>query len=305
MADPAPEPTVIMDPDLGYRRLDPLPGRAELDGFYQSAYVDLVRQGRRFPELGRLLGADDDAAREREWLKRTLHLDVLDALERHVPTPSGRSLLDVGCGIGEFIDTARERGWDAYGLEPSIEAAEFARSRGRPVVCATIEDYLAQGGPPAPPDAVVLTNVLEHLTEPIALLRRAREIVRPGGALVVRVPNDFNPLQLMARDALGHAAWWIAAPDHVNYFTHESLRRVVEANGFEVVDQWADFPMELFLLMGDDYVADPAAGPLAHARRRRLELSLEPEARREFGRALVGLGWGRNSVLVARSTSAT
>ncbi len=57
--------------------------------------------------------------------------------------------------------------------------------------------------------------------------------------------------------------------------------------------------MELFLLMGDDYVADPALGPVCHNRRQRLELNLDPAVRRQFARSLVPLGWGRNSVVIA------
>ena len=69
-------------------------------------------------------------------------------------------------------------------------------------------------------------------------------------------------------------------------------RRIVEKAGLRVVDQWADFPMELFLLMGDDYVADPALGPVCHNRRQRLELNLDPAVRRQFARSLVPLGMG-------------
>ena len=72
-----------------------------------------------------------------------------------------------------------------------------------------------------------------------------------------------------------------------------------EATGFEVIDQWGDFPMELFLLMGNDYVADPSVGPSCHARRQRFELSLDVGARKSFGRCLVPLGWGRNSIVIA------
>jgi hypothetical protein len=121
----------------------------------------------------------------------------------------------------------------------------------------------------------------------------------PGGAIALRVPNDFNPLQEVVRARSGHRAWWIASPDHINYFDHRSIRRVLESVGFEVIDQWGDFPMELFLLMGDDYIADPALGPVCHARRQRFELGLDPAQRRAFGRSLVPLGWGRNTVAVA------
>jgi SAM-dependent methyltransferase len=293
------EHRVVDDPVLGYRHLDPLPDGADLDRFYQSAYIDMIRRGERFPELARLLASGSEAEDERSWIRSTLHADILAALDSLRPPESPRLLVDIGSGIGEFVASATAEGWTAIGLEPSREAADSATARGRTVLCATLEEYLAAGGPADQPAAVVLLNVVEHLLDPTSLLRSARQMLTAGGALVIRVPNDFNPLQEMARSALGHLPWWIASPDHVNYFDHASLRKLVESVGFEVADQWGDFPMELFLLMGDDYVAEPALGPKCHARRQRLELAMDVDARRAFGRSLVALGWGRNTVIVA------
>ena len=297
------EATVIDDPVLGYRHLDPMPGRDDLDDFYQSAYLDMIRDGQRFPESRRLLSAGDEAESERAWLRATLHADILDAIDAHIPAGS-RSVVDIGAGIGEFVASAVDAGWSALGLEPSREAVELAEAKGRPVICATLEAYLEGDGRTASPGAAVLTNVLEHVLRPAELLRTIHGMLPTGGIVVARVPNDFNPLQERARQALGHEPWWVAAPDHVNYFDHASMRRVIEAAGFETVDQWGDFPMELFLLMGHDYIADRSLGPVCHARRQRLELMMGPEERRAFGRSLVGLGWGRNTVVVARARPA-
>jgi len=283
---------------LGYRHLDPIPDDAELEDFYQSAYIDLVRQGRRFPELTRLLAEDREAEAEQVWLRTTLHADLIDALDRQIGRRS-KVLWDVGCGIGEFVASARDAGWAATGLEPSEEATAIARRKGREVVCATLEGYVAAGASARSPAAIVLMNVLEHVTDPLGLLTIVHDALGAGGAVAVRVPNDFNPLQHVAQTQLGLEPWWIAAPDHINYFDHESLRRVLDAAGFDVVDQWGDFPMELFLLMGDDYVSDPSVGPKCHARRRRFELGLDADQRRAFDRSLVPLGWGRNTIAVA------
>ena len=293
-------PEVIVDPEYGYRRLDPLPLDDELDTFYQSAYLDMIRTGQRFPESRRLLTPGPEADGERAWLRATLHADILDALTTHLST-GDRSVLDIGAGIGEFVASATADGWSAIGLEPSREAVAIAESMGRSVVCATLEGYIDAGGPTSPLGAVVLTNVLEHVLQPVDLLHTIRATLPVGGLLVVRVPNDFNPLQAAAQAALGLEPWWIAVPDHVNYFDHASLRLVVESCGFEVVDQWGDFPMEFFLLMGDDYITDPALGRACHERRQRLELRMDPTARRAFARSLVDLGWGRNTVVVARA----
>ena len=62
--------------------------------------------------------------------------------------------------------------------------------------------------------------------------------------------------------------------------------------------------MELFLLMGEDYVGDHTLGPICHRRRQQLELSIGAPDRRRWGHSLVPLGWGRNSVVIALSPAA-
>ena len=59
------------------------------------------------------------------------------------------------------------------------------------------------------------------------MLRGIRRLLAPGGLLYIRVPNDFNPLQLAAQQKLGADPWWIAVPDHVNYFDVDSLCRAL------------------------------------------------------------------------------
>ena len=89
-------------------------------------------------------------------------------------------------------------------------------------------------------------------------------------------------------------------PDHVNYFTFDSLGRVLESLGLEVVDAIGDFPMEMFLLMGDDYVADRTLGPQCHRRRVAFELGLTGELRRSIYRNLARAQTGRNCFVFAR-----
>ena len=122
---------------------------------------------------------------------------MLDALATHDPSGS-RTLVDIGAGIGEFVVSAADAGWTAVGLEPSREAVDFAEAKGRPVLCTTLERYLESGAPSAPHRAAVLTNVLEHVLHPAELLGTIHEMLPTDGMLVIRVPNDFNPLQEMA-----------------------------------------------------------------------------------------------------------
>ena len=215
--------------------------------------------------------------------------------------PARRRLLDIGCGPGFFLKTAQEQGWQTKGIEPSRQAAAHAKSLGIDIV----EGFF---GPETAPclgrfDAVHLNNVLEHLPDPIAVLTLARDLLEPGGLLCINVPNDFSPLQIAGQKAAGAGPWWIAPPHHLNYFDFDSAARLLERLGFAVAERTTSFPMELFLMMGEDYIGKDDIGRACHNRRKRFDLAFEAaglsEARRAFYRALASAGMGREAVLIA------
>jgi SAM-dependent methyltransferase len=135
-------------------------------------------------------------------------------------------------------------------------------------------------------DAVLLVHVLEHLPEPERMLQLVRRLLKPGGIFFCEVPNDFNPLQEAAVSACGLKPWWIALPDHLNYFSISSLASFIEGHGFEVLLRTTDFPVEMFLLWGDVYIGNPEAGRQMHEKRCRFE-----EAMRRAGKEEVLRGW--------------
>jgi 2-polyprenyl-3-methyl-5-hydroxy-6-metoxy-1,4-benzoquinol methylase len=130
------------------------------------------------------------------------------AIERFVK--KGR-MLDIGCGRGILPALMRERGWEAQGLEFSETAARHARELQVPVFVGNLPDSPYE---PESFDAVVLWHVLEHVPDPVEALAKAREILRPGGLLVLAVPN-FESLQ--ARFSGRH--WFhLDVPRHYHHF---------------------------------------------------------------------------------------
>ncbi|MBL7183339.1 MAG: class I SAM-dependent methyltransferase [Anaerolineae bacterium] len=85
-----------------------------------------------------------------------------------MPPDPGRRLLDVGCHIGVFLGIAQERGWAAWGIEPSRWAAREARGRGLQVIEGTLDDVHLAG---ESFDVITLWDVIEHLTDPLRELR--------------------------------------------------------------------------------------------------------------------------------------
>jgi len=148
-----------------------------------------------------------------------------------------------------------------------------------------------------------MINVLEHVRDPVRTLQTCQQILKSDGILCIRVPNAFSELQAAAKEKLGIVPWWIAVPDHTNYFDFASLRHFLGRLGFETIHEQADFPMEMFLLMGENYVGNPEVGSGCHARRMQFEMSIPPELRRKIYTALASAGVGRTCLVFGKRNS--
>jgi SAM-dependent methyltransferase len=159
-------------------------------------------------------------------LLRTFDRQRLSLLRPFAPPP-GR-LLDAGAGRGRFVATARAAGYDAFGIEPSARGAQAAALLGAPVEQVGIEDALIAE---RSLDAVTLWHVLEHIERPSTALERLRGWLRPGGMLLVGVPNLAS---LQAR--LGRERWYhYDVPRHRVHFTVRGLTTLLAASGFTVL----------------------------------------------------------------------
>lgn len=150
------------------------------------------------------------------------------SVARAVRDERGR-LLEVGCGTGRFGSTFIDRGWDVYGIEPSPGACEQAAGRGMKMHNGTLGTFDA---PNEPFDAVLLQHSLEHVVHPREELARAYALLRPGGKLLIEVPN-FGSWQARA-----FKEYWFhnSVPMHRTHFTAAGLESAAVAAGFEPVE---------------------------------------------------------------------
>lgn len=156
------------------------------------------------------------------------------AVRRIRRTVRGGRLLDIACGDGRFAAVALRAGFDPMGTELSPKMAAKARWRlgDERVLIGRLEDLALA---PASFDVITAISFLEHDPQPAKLLGQAFNLLRPGGALFIKVPN-YDSLLRRWRGAHWSGYRW---PEHVQYFTPDTLGRLVRAAGFEVGEVFA------------------------------------------------------------------
>jgi SAM-dependent methyltransferase len=209
---------IVRCPACGHRQTEPMPADAVLE----SAYADAASEDYVAEEAG-----------QRETARRALQR--IEALLTPVPIPPNnggprhRTLLDLGCWVGFLLAEAVDRGWNATGVEPSEFASAFARDRlGLDVHTG---DLFTTDLPLGHYDAIVMGDVIEHLPRPGEALDRMAELLRPGGIAWLALPDAGSAVARGMR-----ARWWSVIPTHVQFFTRDSIRKLLERHGWEVLE---------------------------------------------------------------------
>src|SRR5712691_7329278 len=157
--------------------------------------------------------------------------EILNELARRVPL-ARRRLLDVGAHAGRFMHLAQARGWTVEGIELNPRTAAYAEARtGAPVHRVNAHTLALEGHRY---DAVVLTDVLEHIPEPRRLLAALAGLLEPDGVIAVKVPNgsaQWRKERWLAR-LTSHRVSLAENLVHVNQFTPGSLTLALERAGF-------------------------------------------------------------------------
>jgi len=270
-----------------FKHAIPLPTEKELSTYYSEKF---------YAESSLIV---DVRKEDLEWW-RMVYAEQYELFERFLPV-TRHSILDIGCGLGFFLELGKERGWIPYGIEPSQQASEYAQKLGIEVDNNSFNKETASKLGNF--DVVHMHEVLEHISNPVKTLKLCKELIKLGGLLCVITPNDYNPFQqLLKRDQ----AWWVDPPTHLNYFDTNSLAHLLVASGFEILHKTTTFPMELFLLMGENYIDNVQLGRSCHGKRKELELNLQrgglSELKQFMYKKLSEQGVGRETIIVAKNS---
>lgn len=175
---------------------------------------------------------------------------------------SGR-LLEVGCAAGFFLERARRLGFSVQGVEPSRDAARVAVERfGLDVQASPLEQAKLDAGSF---DVIVLLQTIEHVRDPAATLAHLRELMKPGGLLLMTTPNQSSWLARLSR-----SRWFeYKPPEHLVYFTPETMTQLLGKARLADVEIRRDvhrYPPDWVLGRLERYV--PPAAPLSRIVRR-------------------------------------
>ena len=242
---------------MGFYQANPIPSQEELDHYYREEYFQACKSASYFHDYS-----------EEEMQFILTQPVVADYVWKQAEKKPVGKLIDIGCGEGFFARFFYDHGWEIE----CCDLSSFAIEKHNPEILSfftennifkELDEKITDNNKF---DLINLSNVLEHVREPVILLERVKRIMGRDSMLRIKVPNDFSTLQQILLDSSRISSeYWFEPPGHLNYFTLTSLKKVLTSCGFSIVKILADFPIEIFLLnKHSNYVVAKSKGAEAH-----------------------------------------
>ncbi len=272
----------------GFFQINPTPSSEEITKFYANEFY--TGEYKNFNDSSLEVQLNDKEFLFGKWQ------DIYDTFIEINPNLKKKcEILDIGCGWAQALLFFKDKGFDCYGFDPAPEAVEYGKKRGLNLKHAGLDGMDVFSGKQF--DVVCLLNVLEHVADPEKTINQIRKILKKDGILLIDVPNEFNDFQVVGRDLHSLDDWWIAPPNHLNYFNKASLETFLKELKFDVRICESSFPLEIFLLFGDNYVKNEKLGSACHKKRVAFEENLRKFGKKNtlksFYRSLANLNLGR------------
>lgn len=283
------ESTEVFQNVLGYWEVKNKPSEQELEEYYSKIYFQNNKGAYETQYTSEELIYFENANEMKTIL-----------IERTLNSTEEKRLLDIGCGEGFTLDHFQKKNWTVLGLDYSMDGIIRHNPHMEPNVIQgniykSIEKLISEK---EEFEVITVINVLEHVIDPVNLLIELNKLLVKGGVLIITVPNDFSKLQnkLLKENKISRE-FWVQYPDHLNYFSNESLIAICEQTGTKHYKSISDFPIDYFLANPDsNYVEDKTKGKNCHKARvwlDNLNCSISIEKTIKLYEALAELGSGR------------
>lgn len=273
----------------GFIHAVPYLNEKKINDYYKKKFFKLDRKKNYFLKQ----------KKDSNWWKKVFE-ERIDFFESRLKRKG--TILDVGCGPGFFLKYAKSRKWKIIGIEPSTQAISYAKNnlgisiiKGDYKLMKEISDV----------DVIYSHGVLEHIEDPNNFLSLAKKSLSKKGLIFTSVANDFNQLQSIALKKTRYP-WWLLPPEHYNYFNISSIKRVMQKK-FKIIKINVSFPLELFLLMNENYIKEKKLGKKIHHKRVSLEKFFNDNQfkyfKENFYRSFLDLKIGRQIDIVCENKS--
>jgi 2-polyprenyl-3-methyl-5-hydroxy-6-metoxy-1,4-benzoquinol methylase len=245
--------------NYGFFQVYPIPNQMDLEEYYSKKYYQAPT-----------VATYSKNYNEEELRLTQIAAEVTDFVLKRNSLNSNSNLFDVGCGEGFFMSFLEQLGWSVCGTDYSEEGIKAQNphlfnsiSFGNAEL--DIDRRIAEG---QKFKLINLGNILEHVIDPICFIRKIKALIDIDGVLRIVVPNDTSKLQALLKSLGKSNDEWFSAPDHLSYFNFNSLTNFVNQEGFNVIDSYGDFPIEIFLMNDfSNYYNIKESGPQAHLSR--------------------------------------
>lgn len=254
--------SVVTCKNCGLTQVIPRPTRREVESFYHEdfdhfkpylAQIDVHRKyfRKKIFEIRAVRGSSFDRPVKVQTAFSPSVSSAKAMTELQKTRRAALSLLDIGCALGILLEESREQGIEATGIDVSADAVEYCREKGLMVFQGTLTTAQLPAGKHF--DVITAFEVIEHEQDPLGMMRRVYKILNNGGVAIVTTPNHDS----LWRKIMGK--WWVGYqhPEHINFFTAQSLKELFKRAGFSSVVVKKDsprlFPLSFLFTRGADY----------------------------------------------------
>jgi len=177
--------------------------------------------------------------------QKTVNAELTQNFITRVPPPA--SLLDVGCGNGDFLFAAQQAGYRVEGIDISAGSISICQSRGLTAVKEEFTNFHKE----EKFDLITMWDLIEHLPDPSSFVHHAYCLLKPDGYLMIKTPHVTTTLLKIVQIFPRAAGSFLQTPNHIQFFSHNSLLLVLQNNGFNKLEWLGNRPMRSMPPAGD------------------------------------------------------